>query len=229
MLHKPLIAYVDDDKNNLSAYADFLADEFEILSFQTPNALFDSINKQKYDCFLIDIKLSGSDGFNVFEMIRQNEFYRTTPIFFIRGSPEDYNHIEILRLGVADVFDRFVHRDELVIRLKSKIQAYKEYSSILVIGGLVLDRAKLECRLNNNRITLTLLEFKILVKLASDHPVPISRDALTGYVWTGDSVSANSLNTHLYNLRTKLKDWEYEISFDKSAGFYFFPVNQPSK
>lgn len=223
MLHKPLVAHVDDDQNNLSAYAEFLADEFNICSFQTPDALFEAIHKQKFDCFLLDIKLSGSSGFDVFDRIREEELYRSTPIFFITGSPEDYNHIEILRKGVADVFDRFVHRDELVARLKSKILAYKEYKSLLVIGSLVLDRAKLECRMNNQRITLTLLEFKILVKMASDHPLAISRDVLTSYVWGGDSVSANSLNTHLYNLRTKLKDWEYEIAFDKNSGFFFSP------
>ena len=226
MRNKPLVAYFDDDEANLSAYQDFLADEFEIQLFQKPEKLVQALEETKFDCFLLDIRLAGSNAFDLVEYIRQSNVYRSTPIFFITGSPEDFDKLEILRLGVADVFDRFIHRDELVVRLQSKISAYREFSSLIKIGSLVLDRAKLDCRLNGHRITLTLLEFKILAKLASDYPRAISRDVLIQYVWGGDSVSTNSLNTHISNLRSKLSGWGFEISYDKALGFFFKEISE---
>jgi len=43
---------------------------------------------------------------------------------------------------------------------------------------------------------------------------------LMKFIWPGTIVNENNLNTHLYNIRKKTENWDYEILNHRTEGFW---------
>lgn len=216
---KPVIAYVDDDPANLDFYRELLHDSFEVETFARSLDLAKILDEKEFDCFILDIYMPVIDGFQLLERIRERPGTAKTPVFFVTANPCDEVKVTSYRKGAADFFDRMVKRDELVARLEARIKSYRETGSSLKLGRLCLDLHKIDCYLNGEKLILTLIEFKILCKLIQICPTRILKGDLVKAIWGGDAINANNLNSHLYNLRMKLADWDYEIDNHRFQGF----------
>lgn len=216
---KPVVAYVDDDFSNLSFYKDLLSDNFEVEVFTRSLDLTKAMEETTFDCFILDIYMPVVDGFQLLEKIRAMPESSKTPVFFVTTNPHDELKINSFKKGAADFFDRMIKKDELIARLESRIKSHKETLSFSKVGTLCLDLQKIDCYLGTEKIVLTMLEFKILSKIIQTHPNKVTKTELVKSIWGSDAVNANNLNTHLYNLRIKLADWDYEIDNHRFQGF----------
>ena len=217
---KPVIAYVDDDISNLIFYKELLSCSFTVETYARSLDLTKAMEEKTFDCFILDIYMPVVDGFQLLDRIRQRPGTSKTPVFFVTTNPHDEIKVNSFKKGAADFFDRMVKKDELIARLEARIKAYKESASLLKLGTLCIDLQKLDCYLNGSKIILTMLEFKILAKLVQLNPNKITKAELVQSIWGEDSINTNNLNTHLYNLRMKLADWDYEIENHRFQGFY---------
>ncbi|HCM13876.1 MAG TPA: DNA-binding response regulator, partial [Lachnospiraceae bacterium] len=80
--------------------------------------------------------------------------------------------------------------------------------NIIAFSGIVLDKDKHECTLNERPLSLTPTEFSILWVLASNRGHVVSSEELFQEVW-GDKYFTNSNNTvmvHIRHLREKMND-----------------------
>lgn len=217
---KPVIAYLDDDFQNLNFYKEFLSTHFEVETFHSQNDLMNTVKTKFFDCFILDINMPGMSGFEVFEAIRAVPDLVKTPVFLITTSPSDEVKIKSYKNGAADFFDRFIRKEELIARLEARINDFRNTRSQISVGNLLIDFHKVECYLNRERIVLTLIEFKILAYILKIFPKKYTKDELVNAIWGKEIVSSNTLNTHLSNLRTKLADWGYEIDHIRGKGFH---------
>lgn len=217
---KPVIAYIDDDFHNLNFYKEFLSTHFVVEIFHCPKELLEQSKVKSFDCFILDINMPGMSGFEVFKSLRGIPELAKTPIFLITTSPNDEVKIKSYQNGAADFFDRFIRKDELIARLEARIQDYRNSRAQISLGNVLIDFHKVECYLNNDRVVLTLIEFKILAYLLKIYPQKYSKDDLVEVIWGKEIVSSNTINTHLSNLRTKLADWVYEIDHIRGKGFH---------
>lgn len=216
---RPVIAYVDDEIANLTFYREILSEAFEVEIYSRSLDLAKAMEEKSFDCFILDIYMPVLDGFQLLERIRQRPENSKKPVFFITTNPHDEVRISSYQKGATDFFDRMVKKDELVARLESKIKAYKENIHFLKLGNLSIDLHKIDCHLNGKKNVLTLLEFKVLSKLIQVYPNKVSKDDLVQSIWGDDKINTNNLNTHLYNLRMKIEDWDYEIDNHRFQGF----------
>jgi two-component system alkaline phosphatase synthesis response regulator PhoP len=113
-----------------------------------------------------------------------------------------------------------VKKEELVARLESRIKEFRKNSSLLKIGNLSVDLNQIDCHLDGKKLILTLLEFKVLSKLMQTFPHKVTKDELVRSIWGEDKISANNINTHLYNLRLKIADWNHAIENHRTQGFW---------
>lgn len=217
---KTKIAYVDDDIQNLIFYKEILSSHFEIDTFTHSVDLINAMEEKSFDCFILDIYMPVMDGFQLLEKIRQQPKYSKIPIFLISSNPSDEVKIMTFRNGAIDFFDRMIGKEELIARLDSKVKAYRESMSFLEMDNLSIDLHQVDCILNNKKIILTLIEFKLLSKLMKTYPNKVSKEELVQAVWGNEQMSANNLNTHLYNLRMKVADWKYVIENQRFQGFF---------
>lgn len=217
---KPVIAYVDDEISNLNFYKELLSNHFTVETFSRSLELESVLSDKHFDCFILDIYMPVIDGFQLLERIRRYPHSSRTPVFFVTTNPDDETKVNSYKKGAADFIDRLVKKDELIARIESKIKSYKESSHTLKIGSLRLDLQQIDCYVNNKKIILTLIEFKIISKLMQIYPQKLSKSDLVQSIWGEDSVNANNLNSHLYNLRLKLDNWEYEITNHRFQGLW---------
>ncbi len=100
--------------------------------------------------------------------------------------------------------------------MKAQLRRYTRYNApepmqednIIAFSGLVLNKDKHECTLNEKPLSLTPTEFSLLWVLASNRGRVISSEELFCEVW-GDKYFTNSNNTvmvHIRHLREKMND-----------------------
>ncbi len=214
------IAYVDDDLHNLKHYKELLSTDFSVDTYLSGTKLLESINHQSYDCFVVDIYMPQLSGFELVKEIRNNHRYKRTPVFFVTSSPEDNVKIQSYEFLAADFFDRLTKRDELVARIKNRIELFRVSGEELRVGNLSIVPTKVEASLAGQRLNLTLIEYKILHFFALNQSLSLSKQELVEYLWPNEVVNANNLNTHIYNLRQKVESWDHEIIGDRKKGFF---------
>ena len=73
--------------------------------------------------------------------------------------------------------------------------------------GLVLDPGAYSCEFNNQRVSLTPVEFRMLSALAKQPGQVVRREELCAQAYEDHRiVSVQTVNTHIKNLRRKLND-----------------------
>jgi DNA-binding response OmpR family regulator len=216
---KPVIAYVDDEIPNLVFYKEILSDNFEIETYSRSLDLTKAMKEKSFDCFILDIYMPIVDGFQLLEKIRERPETSKTPVFFITTNPHDEVKVASYKKGAVDFLDRMVKKDELIARLESKIKAHRNNLTILTMGNLSIDLHQIDCHLGDDKLILTLLEFKVLSKLMQAYPDKVSKEDLVHSIWGNEKINNNNLNTHLYNLRMKIADWNHEIDNHRFQGF----------
>ncbi len=214
----PVVAYVDDDLKNLEYYKKSLESSFDVRTFLNSYEFLDSLKNQKYDSYVFDIHMPCMDGFRLFDALRAHPAYKKAPVFYVTSHPQDSDRINSFKIGGVDYFDRMLSDEELVARIQSRIALSEVNSPRAILGNVSIDYLSLDCKVNNQSVSLTLIELKILSTLIRVFPNTLPKDTLIKEVWGSAVMHQNNLNTHFYNLRLKLTDWEYEVKSHKNYG-----------
>lgn len=98
-------------------------------------------------------------------------------------------------------------------------QASGNMPRYLILGNLTIDNDRLEMRIAEMKIDVTLTELKIIKELLQRHPSLVQRKDLAMLIWGNeDLVMPKTINTHLSNLRMKLVEWNLKIESIKNEG-----------
>jgi putative two-component system response regulator len=105
---KELIYVIDDLGMNRKILANILHDKYDVAEFADGstaiNALFEA---EKKPCIiLLDLMMPGLDGFEVLEIIKQNEFCRDIPVVFITAASDQEFEIKGFKSGAADYIQK---------------------------------------------------------------------------------------------------------------------------
>ncbi len=87
-------------------------------------------HKENPDIILLDIRMPGSDGFNVIERLKQSRSTSTIPIIFLTGSPEKDLEKRAMEMGVRFYIKKPYDPEELLDAIQ---RALKE--NAFEIGG----------------------------------------------------------------------------------------------
>lgn len=97
----PIVFILDDDPNLLAVVEAALdAQEFSVEAFTQPDALLDRLAVRQPDVILIDIRMPGMSGHQVFREIRARN--TSVPVIVISASEKQEDAIEALRLRAFD-------------------------------------------------------------------------------------------------------------------------------
>ena len=193
---KKTILIVDDEK----PIVDILVYNLEKEGYQTLEAN-DGITavsialEKKPDLILLDIMLPKMDGLAVCKRIRHS---MNVPILMLTAKDEEIDKILGLELGADDYVTKPFSVRELMARIKANLRKAElskdvdeEYyyedeeasENKIIIGDLYLDSEKLEVRVKDKQIDLTLREFEVLKYLAMQPGQVVTREILLEKVW----------------------------------------------
>ena len=208
------ILVVDDEQSIADLIEVYLKSEnYNVMKFYNGRDALQCIEKESIDLALLDVMLPDVSGFSICQQIRKKHHF---PVIMLTAKDEEIDKITGLTLGADDYITKPFRPLEMVARVKAQLRRFTKYNaaepvqeeSIIVFSGLVLDKDRHECRLNERTLSLTPTEFSILWVLASNRGRVISSEELFHEVW-GDKYFISNNNTvmvHIRHLREKLHD-----------------------
>ncbi len=162
---------------------------------------------------LLDIMMPEKDGWQVCRKIRKTS---GIPIMLVSARSQDFDQIMGFECGADDYVTKPFSLAVLTRRVNALLQRgeiehekkKRNEDEIITVGELVLNPEAYEVRINDERIDLTLKEFKILKKLCK-HPGRVySRDKLLDEIWGMDyDGDIRTVDSHVARMRTKLGEW----------------------
>ena len=158
----------------------------------------------KPDLVLLDLMLPGIDGIQVCATIRAES---GVPIIMLTAKGETTDVVKGLESGADDYVVKPFNPKELVARLRTRLRpVLPETTDTVAIGDLVIDVQGHEVRRGGSKISLTPLEFQLLLALAVKPQQVFTREMLLEQVW-GYHYKADTrlVNVHVQRLRAKVE------------------------
>jgi DNA-binding response OmpR family regulator len=221
MMEKKMhVTIVDDVKDNLKSYNELLSPTFNLELIQNPLDLLNFLSKNQTDLIILDLHMPNINGFELYEKFKTT--HPEIPVIFLSGDPSEESIIKGLNLGADDFIVKPVSLRELIARIKNKIslkQNSAQAEDVIVFDGFKLHCEMQMAELNNEKIQLTPIEFKLIQLLARNPNKVFTREYITNLLWPNIHVQNQNIDTHLSNLRKKLMPFSKYIRTIKSRGY----------
>lgn len=172
-------------------------------SFDGPAAI-EAFATLKPDLVLLDLMLPGMNGIEVCTRIRESS---GTPIIMLTAKSDSSDVVRGLESGADDYVVKPFNPKELVARIRTRLRPTPESTvETMPIGDLVIDVTGHEVTRAGSPISLTPLEFDLLLALALKPNQVFTREMLLEQVW-GYHYKADTrlVNVHVQRLRAKVE------------------------
>jgi len=204
-----IILVVEDEKK----IASFIKRTLEMEKFTVELAAsgeeaLDKAEINDYDLIILDIMLSGIDGFEVCEKLRKMKV--NSPLIMLTAKTQVSDRIKGLDSGADDYLIKPFSIDELLARIRSLLRRGKKaISPKLKILDLTIDPKSHEVSRGKKNLSLTTKEYKILDFLMRRKGEVCTRNMIGEHVWGYNfNPMSNVIDAHFSNLRRKIDNKE---------------------
>ena len=211
------VLLVDDEPQIIEVLERYLNDEgFIVYKAHDGAAAIRTATAERPDLVVLDLKLPGMTGFEVFREIRTTS---QVPVIMLTSRVEEVDRIVGLELGADDYITKPFSPREVVARIKAVLRraqaassgrtthaAEEEASSSTRVGDVEIDVPAHEVRVHGKVVALTPTEFRILELLAAHAGRTFTRTQLLDKI-KGDELEIydRTLDRHVANLRHKIE------------------------
>lgn len=200
------IFLVEDDREiskNLSRLLQ--AEGFSVSNAASQSEAVAMLAVNSYDLALVDISLPDGNGFAVCTEIKQT---RKIPVIFLTASGDEASVVTGLNMGADDYVTKPFRPRELVARIRNALRKSEPAAAMFEIRGLCVDTASGIVKKNGREISLSALEYRLLLVFISNPSQIITRDSLLNELWdaAGEFVTDNALTVYIKRLREKIED-----------------------
>lgn len=203
---RPLILVVDDDAALAEMLQLVLTQEgFDTVSCATGDAALQQFRASRPDLLLLDLMLPGRDGVSVCRDIRAES---GVPIVMLTARSDTADVVAGLEAGADDYVAKPFKAKELVARIRTRLRRTPsdDGSDRLVIGDLTIDISSHQVKRGDEALSLTPLEFDLLLALAKRPKHVFTREALLNEVWGyRNAADTRLVNVHVQRLRAKVE------------------------
>jgi DNA-binding response OmpR family regulator len=159
------------------------------------------------DLVVLDLMLPGMDGLEVCREIQRTAW---TPVLMLTARTEEADKVAGFAVGADDYLTKPFSLRELAVRVKAILRRLDRMRASGDDGpihrdGLEIDPGRRRVTVDGVEIQLTPLEFEILLALARDPGLVLSRDQLMDRVWGyRDYAGGRVVDSHVARIRRKL-------------------------
>ncbi|MET9882099.1 response regulator transcription factor [Streptomyces sp. NPDC006430] len=180
---------------------------FTVLLAEDGPAALGLLSGQHPDVLVLDVSMPGLTGTEVCRGLRARG--DETPVLMLSALDEVTDRIAGLQAGADDYLVKPFALEELVLRLHALLRRRPTQApaDVLRAGPLVIDEASRQVRQDGVELHLTRREFELLVQLARNAGIVLTRDQLLDRVWGYDfEVRSDAVDTFVSYLRRKLEE-----------------------
>ncbi len=178
------------------------------------------------DLILLDIMLPGADGLEVCKQIKANPKTARIPVIMLTALSEEADIVTGLELGADDYVTKPFSPRVLLARVKAALRRgatkFSNDDDFVSIHGIDIDSARHKVTVNEEEITLTSTEFKVLRLMASQPGRVFTRYQIVDAVHGEDyPVTDRSVDVQIVGLRKKLGEAGRFVETVRGIGYRF--------
>ena len=184
------------------------------------------LNSSSFSLILLDLMLPDGSGLDLCREIKSDKEKTATPIIILTAKDDEVDKVVGFELGADDYVTKPFSVRELILRIKAVLKRGERKQENLEVqrqfGDLLIDVDSHEVFVNDQSITLTALEFKLLRQLVDRRGRVQSRDQLLSDVWGySTDVTTRTVDTHIKRLREKLGSMGKYVQTIRGVGYKF--------
>ncbi len=204
---------------------------YDVIAVENADKAISIIERgEKIDLFVIDWMLPGAmNGLDFTKKLKNHKNYKDLPIIMLTALTQAENIVAGLDAGADDYitkpFDLNVLQARVRVQLRGNQVKKSENPELLDFGLLKIEITKCRVFIENEEITLTSTEFKILLLLAQKPGHVYTREQFINNI-QGENifVSGRTIDTHIAGLRKKLAAASNMIETIRGIGYRFKDV-----
>lgn len=215
----PRLLITDDDmhlRRLVRTYAEL--EGFQCVEAESGDAALQTLQKETFDMIVLDVMMPGIDGFEVLTRLRKTS---QVPVIMLTARDEEYDKLLGFHLGVDDYISKPFSPKELMARIGAVLRrSGKQATDAITFGGLVISSSSRTVEVDGRVLNLPPKEFDLLLKLAQNERIVLSREKLLetvwGYNYYGD---VRTVDTHVKSLREHLGTYRSMIRTVWGVGY----------
>lgn len=219
-LKKILIA--DDEALIRKLVKDFLKKEgFDIVEAEDGKKALDIFCEDpNFDVVIIDVMMPEFDGWAVCREIRKTS---SVPIIMLTARDQECDELFGFELGADEYITKPFSLNILCARVQSLLKRTEKIpNNSLKFKDIEIDEAKHYATVKGEKIDLSPKEFELLIYMAKNKDIALSRyqvlNSVWGYDYFGDE---RTVDTHIKRLRLKLGKENEFIQTVRGVGYRF--------
>ncbi len=179
------ICLVEDEKNLndlIKSYLELAG--YEVMQYYSGTDALNHITDE-VDLWILDIMLGDNvSGYDIIKKLRES---KEVPVIFTSARDQDLDKIIGLELGSDDYVTKPYSPKELVLRVNNIIKrTYNTQTEKIAYETYEIDIDKRTVKENDKEISLTTLEFDLLIMFLKNKNISFSRNQILKNVWGDD-------------------------------------------
>lgn len=216
------VLIIDDERENLELISEMIRSEFLPFTASSPVEGLKLAVQIQPSAVLLDLNMPEMDGFEVCRRLREQPATRHIPVLMLTQQNGLDSRVKGLDIGADDYIAKpFVVR-ELLARIRARtrrVDEKQQSEAEIVVGNLRMDQKSMQVRVADEPIKLTQLEFDLLRYFLERPDQVIDRARLLADLWPDSVVTDRTVDTHVANLRKKIRGFDHSIQTIYGAGY----------
>jgi two-component system, OmpR family, KDP operon response regulator KdpE len=171
-------------------------------------AVLSTFKRENPTVMLLDVALSGTDGFDILARIRE---ISDIPVLMISARGEEVDKVRGLELGADDYITKPFGYSELSARIRAVVRRAQSLPPVagggsFQAGPLRINYSTHDVRVGGEQVKLTPIEYKLLYQLTRNAGNVLQHDQLLSKIWGPEYLGEfDYLRIYIRRLREKIE------------------------
>ena len=213
------ILIADDEERWRRLVGDFLRNEgYQIIEAANGQEAVDLIRSDgDISLAILDIMMPVMDGIRACQIIRE---FTQLPIIMLTAKNDEDSEVMGCVCGADEYIAKPIKFPVFMARVRALLKRSVSIRSTVEIAGICIDPDAHTVTVDGKEIALTPREFELLLYVAQNKNIALSRQQILSAVWNFDYYGdARTVDTHVKNLRMKLGEHGSALKAVRGRGY----------
>jgi DNA-binding response OmpR family regulator len=223
---KAKILVIEDNEDTRRFLQQVLGKEYDVLVAENAVLGIDFARNQNPDLILLDIMLPHLSGLDACQLLKKDQRTARIPIIFLSAKSKVSDITSGLSIGADDYIPKPFDYKELLARVQARLRASADRNTAgepILMGDLTIDPASRTVKYKNRNIDLTLTEFDILRRLASQAGETVTRKEIIDAVrhHSKKAINDRTIDVHIRAIRKKIPEMQKHLTSVYGVGYRY--------